>query len=115
MEDDEKASGKGKEDGIGGLIQHHRRMMQEAALDRQWEMVLLKAQLKDAEDQINELEKELHHDLSFSATDQHEQVEGKWSPSSLLSLRRVCMQCQPGEFVAVVGAVGAGKVSSYTK
>ncbi len=41
-------------------MRQHRRMMQEAQLDRQWEMVLLKAQLKDAEDQISVLEKELH-------------------------------------------------------
>ena len=75
-------------------------------------MVLLKAQLRDAEDKINQLEKDLHPkpSLSYGAYEHESGEEGKWSPSSLLSLRRVCMQCKPGEFVAVVGAVGAGKV-----
>lgn len=92
-------------------MQKHRRMMQEAQLDRKWEMVLLKAQLKDAEDQIHVLEKELHPERTFDDSNEEEgQEEGKWSPSSLLSLRRVTMQCQPGELVAVVGGVGSGKV-----
>jgi ABC-type glutathione transport system ATPase component len=34
---------------------------------------------------------------------------GQFSPSSLLSLRRVTLECKRGEFVAVVGGVGAGK------
>ena len=93
-------------------MQQHQRMMQEAALDRQWEMVLLKAQLMDAEDTIYEMKKIYSPEtLGPTIEDQGEGVEGKWSPSSLLSLRRVSMQCKPGEFVAVVGAVGSGKVS----
>jgi len=106
--DDVGSAAKGKKGGIGNLMRQHRRMMQEAALDRQWEMTLLKAQLLDAEDKINLLEKELHPELTYT-NKQEDGGEGEWSPSSLLSLRRVCMQCQPGELVAVVGAVGAGK------
>lgn len=87
---------------IKGLLQQHQRMMKEAQYDRSWEMMLLKAQLLDAEDTIRSLERK----------DARPGREEKWSPSSLLSLRRVCMQCQPGEFVAIVGGVGAGKVSA---
>ena len=106
------SSGKGG-GGIRGLMKQHQRMMQEAALDRQWEMMLLKAQLLDAEDQIEALNRELHPERVYdSITEGGHDVAGQWSPSSLLSLRRVTMQCKPGEFVAVVGAVGAGKVCS---
>ncbi|KAL7549875.1 hypothetical protein ACHAWF_013132, partial [Thalassiosira exigua] len=100
-----------KKGGIGGLMQQHRRLIQEAALDRQWEMVLMNAQLKDAEDRIHVLERELR---AGGTTELEDDVGvprhgGKWSPSSLLSLRRVTMRCKPGEFVAVVGGVCAGK------
>jgi ABC-type multidrug transport system fused ATPase/permease subunit len=91
---------------IGKLYQQNRRMMQEAMLDRQWEMVLLKAQLLDAEDKVQELQKRVHPELLCHHS--HSEV-ASWSPSSLLSLRRVCMYVKPGEFVAVVGAVGSGK------
>jgi len=101
------ADGVEKDGGIKGLRQQHQRMMQEAALDNQWEYLLLKAQLRDAEDQIHALEKDLHPERSYDLQDDE---VGKWSPSALLSLRRVNMYCEPGEFVAVVGAVGAGKV-----
>lgn len=102
--------------GIGKLMQKHRRKMQEAVLDRQWEMILMKAQLIDAEDRIQTLQKQVQPELACDDSVGGEGVSareqgGKWSPSSLLSLRRVCMHCKPGEFVAVVGGVGAGKVS----
>lgn len=80
--------------------------MQEAVLDRQWEMMLLKAQLLDAEEKIQTLQRQVQPHLVCESN--HGQLE-KWSPSSLLPLRRVCMHCNPGDFVAVVGAVGAGK------
>jgi ABC-type multidrug transport system fused ATPase/permease subunit len=76
--------------------------MQEAALDQQWEMTLLRAQLRDAEDAIRAL---------GPGDDEDAREEGEWpAPSSLLSLRRVSLNCKPGELVAVVGAVGSGKV-----
>ena len=107
----------GKKGGIGELMRKHQRLMKEAALDRQWEMMLLKAQLRDAEDKIHLLEKELHPETMPLNEDSSEHAlvdeEGKWSPSSLLSLRRVSIQCKPGELVAVVGAVGSGKVNVF--
>ena len=69
-------------------------------------MVLLKAQLLDAEEKVQELSQKVNPELVFDRNDI--QVDG-WSPSSLLSLRRVYMHINPGEFVAVVGSVGAGK------
>jgi len=76
--------------------------------------LLLKAQLKDAEDKLKELEQELHPEILRDESNQTDQ-EGPWSPSSLLSLRRVTMHCGRGEFVAVVGGVGAGKVNGSAK
>eukprot|EP00804_Cyclotella_cryptica_P002770 CCRYP_021220-RD/>CCRYP_021220-RD protein AED:0.04 eAED:0.04 QI:576/1/1/1/1/0.85/7/1584/1189 len=91
---------------IGKLIQQNRRLMQEAVLDRQWEMMLLKAQLLDAEEKIQSLQKQVQPHLVCESN--RSQLE-KWSPSSLLPLRRVCMHCSPGDFIVVVGAVGSGK------
>ena len=105
----EGGAGAGNNGGIKGLLHHHQRMMKEANFDRSWEMLLLKAQLKDAEGAIKVLEKEIRPKRSIEGNDRNDGQEGKWSPSSLLSLRRVCMNCQPGDFVAVVGGVGAGK------
>lgn len=92
---------------IGKLYQQSRRMMQEAMLDRQWEMTLLKAQLLDAEETVQKLQRQIHPELVCEKSNSSELET--WSPSSLLSLRRVCMHCKPGDFVAVVGAVGSGK------
>ena len=80
-------------------------------------MMLLKAQLLDAENRIQVLEKQVNpelvcHESLYTDESQRGEGEAKWLPSSLLSLRRVCLHCQPGDFVAVVGAVGAGKVNS---
>lgn len=99
--------GKGfkRKGGFRGLMQTQTRLMQEAALDQQWEIALLRAQLLDAEKTIAKLSgdtKATSHSISI---DENEE-EGEFSPSSLLSLRRVTMQCKRGEFVAVVGAVG---------
>jgi ATP-binding cassette subfamily C (CFTR/MRP) protein 1 len=71
--------------------------------------LLLKAQLKDAEDAIKVLEKDTPPKRSIDENDRRDGQEEKVSPSSLLSLRRVCMHCKPGEFVAVIGGVGSGK------
>lgn len=119
-DDGDKKGSKKPNSGGGGaamrdLMHQHHRIMQEAALDRQWEKVLLQAQLLDAEKRIDTLEKELRHDKDpYSENELGNEEGGKWSPSSLLSLRRVSMHCQPGEFVAVVGGVGAGKVSDIS-
>jgi ABC-type bacteriocin/lantibiotic exporter with double-glycine peptidase domain len=80
-------------------------MMQEAVLDRQWEMILLKAHLLDAEEKLHALQKQVQPELVC----ERGYSEVQWSPSSLLSLRRVCMHAKPGQFIAVVGAVGSGK------
>lgn len=90
---------------IGKLYQQNKRMMNEAILDRQWEMTLLKAQLLDAEETVEALQKKVHPELVCTSQNEFK----SWSPSSLLSLRRVCMHCKPGDFIAVVGTVGAGK------
>ena len=78
--------------------------MQEAALDQQWEMTLLRAQLQDAEDALRARD-------GAKARSEEADEGGEQTPSSLLSLRRVNLRVQPGELVAVVGAVGSGKVS----
>ena len=101
--DDEGGTKKG---GIRGLMHQQTRLMQEAALNQQWEMALLRAQLIDAENTIAKLN-DTGTVSSHSMLMDEEGREG--SPSSLLSLRRVTMQCKRGEFVAVVGGVGAGK------
>lgn len=62
---------------------------------------------------MKEMERELNPHLpSDKSNHENADNEGPWSPSSLLSLRRVCMHCRPGEFVAVVGGVGSGKVNA---
>jgi len=115
LDDDDEDDNKNGAKGLRGLMLQHQRIMQEAALDRQWEKLLLQAQLLDAEDRIQSLEQKLHPKIACSkripsnpSSSDHEGKD-KWSPSSLLSLRRVCMYVKPGEFVAVVGGVGAGK------
>ena len=101
-----EAEGKEK-GGIGGLLQKQTRLMQEAQLNQQWEMALLKAQLIDAEKTISKLT-DTDGGISSHSISMNEE-EGFLEPSSLLSLRRVTMQVKRGEFVAVVGGVGAGK------
>lgn len=91
---------------IGKLRQQNKRMLEEAMLDRQWEIALMKAQLIDAEEKIHALQKVVHPELVCERSSS--QIE-TWSPSSLLSLRRVSMHCKPGDFIAVVGSVGSGK------
>ena len=103
-EDDEAKKPKSS---IGKLRQQNRRMMEEAMLDRQWEIALMKAQLIDAEEKIHALQKAVHPEL-VCCERSNSQIES-WSPSSLLSLRRVSMHCKPGDFIAVVGSVGSGK------
>jgi len=103
--DDEGGKKKG---GIRGLMHQQTRLMQEAALNQQWEMALLRAQLIDAENTIAKLRNKGSISSHSMLMDENEEG-GEFSPSSLLSLRRVTMQVKRGEFVAVVGGVGAGK------
>lgn len=104
-----KGAGAQNSAGIKDLMQHHQRMMNEAIFDRSWEMLLLKAQLKDAEDKIKQLESEISPTHLVDGEEQSVGQGEKWSPASLLSLRRVRIHIKPGEFIAVVGGVGAGK------
>jgi len=97
-----------KKGGIRGLMHQQARMMQEAQLNQQWEMALLRAQLIDAENTISKLSDTGTISSHSMLMDENEEG-GDFSPSSLLSLRRVTMQVKKGEFVAVVGGVGAGK------
>ena len=74
--------------------------------------LLLKAQLKDAEDKIKQLETEIFPTQLVDGEDKIVGKEEKWSLLSLLLLCRVRMHIKPGEFIAVVGGVGAGKVNA---
>lgn len=103
--EDEGAKKKG---GIRGLMHQQTRLMQEAQLNQQWEMALLRAQLIDAENTIAKLNGTGTISSHSMMMDENAE-EGEFSPSSLLSLRRVTMHVKKGEFVAVVGGVGAGK------
>ncbi len=94
--------------GIRGLMHQQARLMREAELNQQWEMALLKAQLIDAENTIAKLSDKGTTSSHSMLMDENEEG-GEFSPSSLLSLRRVTMHVKKGEFVAVVGGVGAGK------
>lgn len=100
--------GEKKKGGIRGLMHQHSRLMREAELNQQWEMALLKAQLIDAENTIAKLSDTGNISSQSLLMDENEEG-GEFSPSSLLSLRRVTMHVKKGEFVAVVGGVGAGK------
>jgi hypothetical protein len=84
-------------------MHHHQRMMKEAHFGRSWEMLLLKVQLKDAEGAIKLLEREIRPKWLINGKDWNYdgQKGGRWSPLSLLSLRRIHMDCQPGDFVAI--------------
>jgi ABC-type lipoprotein export system ATPase subunit len=97
--------------GIKGLIRYHQLMMKEAHFVRSWEMLLLKAKLKDTEGAIIVLERKIHPKQSIDGRDWNNdgQEGGRWSPLSLLLLRRVCMDCRPGDFVAIVKGVGVEK------
>lgn len=71
-------------------------------IDKDWELNLLKSQLADAERHIRHLTSKNRSD---EADDNHSMS------SSLLCLSRINFECRPGELLAVVGGVGAGKTS----
>jgi ABC-type transport system involved in cytochrome bd biosynthesis fused ATPase/permease subunit len=60
---------------------------------------------------IKVLEREIRPEQSINGKDWNDNSRegGRWSPLSLLLLRRVRMDCRPGDFVAVVGGVGVEK------
>jgi ATP-binding cassette subfamily C (CFTR/MRP) protein 1 len=71
-----------------------------ALLDKEWEIELLKSQLRDAEQQLQSL------------VPQSSDVEVLGDAAAdLLCLKRINFQCRRGELVAVVGGVGCGKSS----
>jgi ATP-binding cassette subfamily C (CFTR/MRP) protein 1 len=72
-------------------------------------MSLLRAQLLNAENTIAKLSGDTKTMTSHSSSVNEVEEGGQFSPSSLLFLRRVTIECKRGEFVAVVGGVGAGK------
>jgi ABC-type transport system involved in cytochrome bd biosynthesis fused ATPase/permease subunit len=90
--------------------------------EKEWEISLLKAQLKDAEDEIMAITSktnrattaakttntEFMHEVEDVSMDaENEELD---NPSSdLLALRRINFSCGRGELIAVVGQVGAGK------
>ena len=85
--------------------------------EKDWEIALLKSQLKDMELKLKELiakETTTNEDEPLISKSESRHVynaleESSEEMDSLLSLRRVTLDIQPGELVAVVGAVGAGK------
>lgn len=68
-------------------------------VDKDWEVALLEAQLQDAEERVRVLTGRTSSDIDEGGL------------SSLLCLKRIDFECNPGELVAVVGGVGSGKSS----
>jgi ATP-binding cassette subfamily C (CFTR/MRP) protein 1 len=74
--------------------------------EKEWEVSLLRSQLREAERKIRELSGQ--SSLSFA---EEEQATGDAGVSAPLCLKRVDLECHPGDLVAVVGGVGSGKSS----
>lgn len=87
--------------------------------EKDWEISLLKAQLKDAEIEIKDLAKEdtkgnVENGITHSDDNDLSGGEAEPSPSGALAAGRLCLrrinfECTPGQLVAVVGGVGSGK------
>jgi ATP-binding cassette subfamily C (CFTR/MRP) protein 1 len=81
------------------------------------ELLLLKARLTDAEEQVAQLEGRKpfrSYGSSISVSSMASMASdgkgnNKTSPEKMLCLRRVNFECKEGEFVVVVGSVGSGK------
>ena len=80
--------------------------------DKQWEIRLLRSQLADAERKIRDLSQNHTTQLPQQQNNNNfeQNTDDDFEPQ-LLSLRRMDFQCQRGELIAVVGAVGSGKTS----
>jgi ABC-type multidrug transport system fused ATPase/permease subunit len=96
----------------------HRVSPDEAPLKQQLEqtekdLLLVKAMLADAEDQLAKLEGRpiyKRYGTSNSSVMSLEESGGdEENPSKVLSLRRLNFECKEGEFIVVVGRVGSGK------
>ncbi len=91
--------------------------------DKEWEIRILTAQLKDAEEKIMALSSSDFRngkkvsdaeDNSSTSETQERKSNIKYleeSPADLLALRRIDFNCTGGELIAIVGQVGSGKSS----
>ena len=82
--------------------------------ENQWEVSLLKVQLKDAEQKLKALSDNYYDATSttriLKADDDIFTYKGdEIEPQDLLALRRIDFECGMGEIIAVVGSVGSGK------
>lgn len=80
--------------------------------EKEWQTSLLKAQLEDAERCLRKMERrseESSHGASGHGMSTHSHEHSM--TSSLLCLKRIDFNLEPGELVAVVGGVGCGKSS----
>lgn len=86
-------------------------LMRKELHDKECEITLLKAQLKDAENKIRSLERERTSstDVNSSISDDTEE-----DIHDVLALRRINFRCKRGDLIAVVGGVGSGK-STFLK
>ncbi len=97
-------------------------LLMEELNESKWEIKLLKAQLKDAEEEILALSKEqssmaagskIHGAINSTNNDFNNTLdpmnEAEESVSDLLALRRINFSCGRGELIAVVGQVASGK------
>eukprot|EP00559_Dactyliosolen_fragilissimus_P007142 CAMPEP_0184860246 /NCGR_PEP_ID=MMETSP0580-20130426/5172_1 /TAXON_ID=1118495 /ORGANISM="Dactyliosolen fragilissimus" /LENGTH=1483 /DNA_ID=CAMNT_0027357283 /DNA_START=38 /DNA_END=4489 /DNA_ORIENTATION=- len=81
--------------------------------EKDWQLTLLRSQLQEAEEKIQTLLAKENHDanaLKCHNVHQHEEHITD-SDSNVLALKRINFQSKPGQFIAVVGAVGSGKSS----
>ena len=72
------------------------------------ELALMKAMLADAEDQLAKLESRPRRMMANQSSGSLDRMDED-SPLKVLSLRQVNFECFEGEFIVVVGQVGAGK------
>lgn len=78
--------------------------------DSEWETMLLRSQLADAESLLQNI---IPYEASSSSSDPKEmkKYQPTFMEANMLSLRRVNFTAKKGEMIAVVGAVGSGKTT----